>query len=123
MSTFLTRFDAIEDAPSRTILYDDGQFDHVTVRDPETGLLTQRPIRATPEEQREVEVKNLRSNLASVEDALAGVEGLWPNEQLLPTERRERIEERRAGLEAERQVIYERLAALGAPVEERGRRR
>jgi hypothetical protein len=121
MSGFLTRYDAIEDSRTRTVVYDDGQFDYVEVRDPETGQLVRKPIAATPEELRQTEIHNLRGNLASVEERLSSVEELWPD--ALPTERAEKIAERRAGLEAEREVIRERLAVLEAATEPKRRRR
>lgn len=117
----LSRYDVVLDERTRTATYDDGTYDYVEVRN-EGGLLEQRPVAATDEELRQTEIRNLNANLALVEEALLHVDGSFVTEDLLPTERHERIEERRAGLEAERAVIEARLKILEATPAEPKRR-
>jgi hypothetical protein len=54
--------------------FDDGTVDHVSYRDPETGLVVQQPVAATSEEQRETEIRGWQHALASVEHRLAALD-------------------------------------------------
>jgi hypothetical protein len=65
----LRRNDVIE-GPNRTLLVNDHRIDTVGWLDPETMIVVQGPVAATPEQQREVEIRGWQRALASVEHRL-----------------------------------------------------
>ena len=96
---------------SGTFTIDDATVDHFSVLDPATGLVTQKPVKASDEEMRQREVLGYQRGLASVDHRLATLD---PND-VMPYEEplsQEQVDRRRAGLEAERAFIVARLAEL-----------
>jgi hypothetical protein len=88
-----------------------------TVLDPETGLIVQRSIAATDEEIRARELAAMRRGLESVDARIAQADhklAPWEDD---PDE--EEIAKRRAGLEAERELLLSKLAQLEPPEPEK----
>jgi hypothetical protein len=104
----LDRLNPVE-LPNRMLTYDDGQVDTVTVVDPKTGLRSERPIKLTPEEERERSIRDLRRGLEGVEFRLLHVSEVMPWEDPLSAEV---VERRTRGLQAERDFILAELERL-----------
>jgi hypothetical protein len=106
-----------------TFSIDTHTIDHVRVRDPETGLWSERSVKASDDEIRQREIDGLTRGLASVDHRLATLD---PND-VMPYEEplsEGAVEKRRAGLEAEREYVLARLAEYEpAPAPTKGRRR
>ena len=107
---------------NQSIVIDDHRVDHVSVLNPETGLVTQKPVAATAEEIRLRELASLRRGLESVEYRLANLDpnDVMPWEEPVSEERMAKI---RAGLEAEREYVLAKLAELDPPAETKLARR
>src|SRR5262245_15975349 len=87
--------------PNRTLSLDDRTVDTIGYLDPASGLLTQKPVAASDEEKRQVEIDGLRRALASVDQRLATLDpgDVFPWETPMSAEE---FEAKLAGLEAER---------------------
>jgi hypothetical protein len=97
--------------PNRTAVFDDGTVDHVTIRDPATGLATQKPIMAAAEEILRREIEALKRELAGVEYRLLIGPDSLPSSAPPSTGELERW---RSGWQNTRAVIVERLEQLDA---------
>jgi hypothetical protein len=117
MSLF-QRYDVIHE-DNNTLSFDDGEVDTISYRDPVTRRVERRPAAITPQEARQVEVHGWVRALESVEHRIA-LHDANPREHFgweqPPTA--DQIERKRAGLEAERQHVLDKLAALEAPAAE-----
>jgi len=99
------------ESPNRTAVFDDGTVDHVTIRDPATGLATQKPIMAAAEEILRREIEALKRELAGVEYRLLIGPDSLPSSAPPSTGELERW---RSGWQNTRAVIVERLEQLDA---------
>jgi hypothetical protein len=122
MTSFLRRQSPERvDAAHNTFTIDDHRVDHETILDPETGLLVQRPIKITPEQEHARELAAMHHALESVDYRIATLD---PNDVMAYEEplSDERMERKRAGLDLERLDILDKLAELEAAEPPTGRK-
>lgn len=108
----LQRFDAILGS-NQSLNFDDGTIDHTSYLDPETGLLIQKPLKVTPEQVRQRDIRDLRRELEGVEHRLARLDDPIPPWQVdVPSS--EILERTRTILLEARTVVRAELKRLKA---------
>jgi hypothetical protein len=114
------RFGAVKQ-PNNTITYDNGTVDCVSFVG-EDGLVVQRPIAITPEEERDRSVRDLRRALESVAFREQHVAEVMPWEEPMSADK---VERKRSELANERAFILAELDRLDPdePVKPRKGRR